>query len=203
MELKSVHPLYHGHGWPAHRYNGISKHYPHHPCPSNAWAYAAAALRGVPEAHSHVSGRIESWWDGVRSLLREFAGCWRRENPSSGFTELQALVRESTPLRLAPGAWELLQNLGYEEATVASAYQRLVRLQAQEKREEFEERMLTRLRAQLQPQEARAKQAWGRHKRIHEMVRQFSHRQYLQRVSDSRGVVQESSKGVARALHAY
>ena len=76
------------------------------------------------------------------------------------------------------------------------AYQRLVRLQAQEKQEEFEERMLTRLRAQLQPQEARAKQASERRKRIHEMVRQLRDRQYLQRVRDSRGVVQETSKTI-------
>ena len=164
---------------------------------------AAAALREVLEAHSHVPGPIESWWDGVRSLLREFAGRWRRENPSSGFTELQALVRESTPLRLAPGAWEFLQDLGYEETSVALAYQRLVRLQAQEKQEEFEERMLTRLRAQLQPQEARAQQASERRKRIHEMVRQLRDRQYLQRVRDSKGVVQETSKTIARALHDY
>ena len=164
---------------------------------------AAATLREVLEAHSQVPGPIESWWDGVRSLLREFAGRWRRENPSSGFTELQALVRESTPLRLAPGAWEFLRDLGYEETSIALAYQRLVRLQAQEKQEEFEERMLTRLRAQLQPQEARAKEASERRKRVHEMVRQLRDRLYLQRVRDSRGVVQETSKTIARALHDY
>ena len=93
-------------------------------------------------------------------------------------------MRESTPTRLALGAWDFLQDLGYEEPTVASAYQRLVRLQSQEQREVFEEKMFSRLRAQLQPKELRTQHMAERRKRIHEMVRQLRDRQYLSRVRD-------------------
>ena len=131
---------------------------------------------------------VLQWWEQVWVLLRTTAGRWRRDNPSAGYTELQALVRESSPLRLAHGAWEFLQDLGYEEPTVALAYQRLVRLQAQQEHEAFQEKMVERLRSQLQPPEVRSWQLAERKKRIHELVRQLRERQYLTRVKDARGV---------------
>ena len=86
-----------------------------------------------------------------------------------GFTQLQALVRESTPVRLAPGADEFLQDLGYEEPTVSSAYQRLVRLQSQENHEEFQERMVSKLRSQLLSREERSRRQSERPTRIFEL----------------------------------
>ena len=97
-----------------------------------------AALAALQEKLQAVAcSDSQAWWDSVRVLLREEAVSWRREHPAVGFTQLQALVRESTPVRLAPGASEFLQDLGYEEPTVSAAYQRLVRLQSQEKHKEF------------------------------------------------------------------
>ena len=43
-------------------------------------------------------GDLVQWWDGVRAQLRAAAARWRRDNPSSGFMELAALLRESTPM---------------------------------------------------------------------------------------------------------
>ena len=113
----------------------------------------------------------EARWDSVRVLLRDEAVSWRREHPAVGLTQLQALVRESTPVRLAPGAGEFLQDLGYEEPTVSAAYQRLVRLQSQEKHEEFQERMVSKLRSQLLPREERSRRQSERRTRIFQLVR--------------------------------
>ena len=111
-----------------------------------------AALAALQEKlQAVVCPYSEAWWDSVRVLLREEAVGRRREHLAVGFTQLQALVRESTPVRLAPGANEFLQDLGYEKPTVSSAYQRLVRLKPQEKHEEFQERMVSKLRSQLLP----------------------------------------------------
>ena len=151
-----------------------------------------AALQSV-----EASCRVLQWWEEVRVLLRTTAGRWRCDNSSAGYTELQALIRESSPLRLAHGAWEFLQDLGYQEPTVAPAYQRLVQLQAQQEHETFEEKMMERLRSQLQPREVRSRQMAERKKRIHELVRQLRERQYLTRVKEAWGV---PTKAVAQAL---
>ena len=86
---------------------------------------------------------------------------------------------------------------------MASAYQRLVCLQSQEQREVFEEKMFSRLRAQLQPKEVRTQHMAERRKRIHEMVRQLRDQQYLSRVREQHGVSHESQMAVAKALHHY
>ena len=72
-------------------------------------------------------GDVVLWWEGVRAQLRAAATRWRCDNPSSGFTELAALLRESTPVRLAPGAWEYLVDLGYQDNSVSAVYRRLVK----------------------------------------------------------------------------
>ena len=161
------------------------------------------ALQAALQSVDGSSCGVLQWWEQVRVLLRTTAGRWRRDNPSAGYKELQALVRESSPLRLAHGAWEFLQDLGYEEPTVALAYQRLVRLQAQQEHEAFRDKMVERLRSQLQPREVRSRQMAERKKRIHELVRQLRKRQYLTRVKDAQGVPQESTKAVARVLQHY
>ena len=140
---------------------------------------SVSSLNALLLAHAESVMPIEDWWDQLRIPLKRAAVTWRQEHAPAGYTELQALVRESTPTRLALGAWEFLEDLGYEEPTVASAYQRLVRLQSQEQREVFEEKMFSRLRAQLQAKEVRTQQMAERRKRIHEMVRQLRDRQYL------------------------
>ena len=157
-----------------------------------------AALLAALQSVDGSSCGVLQWWEEVRVLLRTTAGRWRRDNPSAGYTELQALVRESSPLRLAHGAWEFLQDLGYEEPTVALAYQWLVRLQAQQEHEMFQEKMVECLRSQLQPREVRSRQMAERKKRIHELVCQLRERHDLTRVKDARGVPQESTKAVAR-----
>ena len=162
-----------------------------------------SSLNELLQAHANDVMPIEDWWDQLRVLLKRAAVTWQQDHAPVGYTELQALVRESTPTRLALGAWEFLQDLCYEEPTVASAYQRLVRLQSQEQREVFEEKMFSRLRAQLQPKEVRAQHMAERRKRIHEMVRQLRDRQYLTRVRDQHGISHESQMAVAKALHHY
>ena len=128
-----------------------------------------AALAALQEKLQAVAcPDSEAWWDSVRVLLRDEAVSWRREHPTVGFTQ-QALVRESTPVRLAPGADEFLQDLGYEEPTVSSAYQRLVRLQSQENHEEFQERMVSKLRSQLLSREERSRRQSERRTRIFEL----------------------------------
>ena len=72
-------------------------------------------------------------------------------------------------MRLAPGADEFLQDLGYEEPTVSSAYQRLVRLQSQENHEEFQERMVSKLLSQLLSREERSRRQSERRTRIFEL----------------------------------
>ena len=127
-----------------------------------------AALAALQEKLQAVAcPDSEAWWDSVRVLLRDEAVSWRREHPTVGFTQ-QALVRESTPLRLAPGADEFLQDLGYEEPTVSSAYQQLVRLQSQDNHEEFQERMVSKLRSQLLSREERSRRQSERRTRIFE-----------------------------------
>ena len=73
----------------------------------------------------------------MRALLRVEAQCWCCEHPVTGFSELESLVWESTPYRLAVGAWEHLEELGYRDTSASVAYQRLLRLQAQQKEELF------------------------------------------------------------------
>ena len=119
-----------------------------------------------------------------------------------GFTQLQALVRESTLVQLAPGATDFLQDLGYEEPTVSSAYQRLVRLQSQVKHEEFQERMVSKLRSQ-QPREERSRQQSERRIRIFELVRQLRERQYLTKVRERAGVLHEAPAAVVRCLQEF
>ena len=129
-----------------------------------------AALAALHEKLQAVAcPASEAWWDSVRVLLRDEAVSRRREHPTVGFTQLLALVRESTPVRLAPGADEFLQDLGYEEPTVSSAYQRLVRLQSQENHEEFQERMVSKLRSQLLSREERSRRQSERRTRIFEL----------------------------------
>ena len=158
---------------------------------------SAGERDALQEALQSVDGSscgVLQWWEQVRVLVRTMAGRWRRDNSSAGYTELQALVRESSPLRLAHGAWEFLQDLGYEEPTVALAEQ---------EHEAFQEEMVQRLRSQLQPREVRSRQMAERKKRIHELVRQLCERQYLTRVKDAPGVPQESTKAVARVVQQY
>ena len=62
-----------------------------------------------------------------------------------------------------------LQDLGYEEPTVSSAYQRLVQLQSQENHEEFQERMVSKLRSQLLSREERSRRQSERRTRIFEL----------------------------------
>ena len=155
-----------------------------------------AALLAALQSMDGSSCGVLQWWEEVRVLLRTTTGRWRRDNPSAGYTELQALIRESSPLHLAHGAWEFLQDLGYEEPTV-------VRLQAQQEHETFQEKMMERLRSQLQPREVRSRQMAERKKRIDDLVRQLRERRYLTRVKDARGVPQESTKAVAQALWSY
>ena len=163
-----------------------------------------AALAALQEKLQAVAcPDSEAWWDSVRVLLRDEAVSWRREHPALGFTQLQALVRESTPVRLAPGAGEFLQDLGYEEPTVSAAYQRLVRLMSQEKHEEFQERMVSKLRSQLLPREERSRRQSERRTRIFELVRQLRERQYLTKVRDRAGVLHEAPAAVARCLQEF
>ena len=104
---------------------------------------------------------------------------------------------------LAPGAVEFLQDLGYEEPTVSSAYQRLVRLQSQEQHEEFQERMVSKLRSQLLSREERSRRQSERRTRIFELVRQLRERQYLTKVRDRAGVLHEAPAAVARCLQEF
>ena len=59
------------------------------------------ALPAALQSYDNSSCGGLDWWEGVRGLLRATAYRWRRENPTSGDTELWALVPESSP---APSA---------------------------------------------------------------------------------------------------
>ena len=83
---------------------------------------------------------------------------WCRAKPSLGFTDLHCLVREGTPLSLAPGAKEYLEVQGHMPSAVEEAYGLLVSLLAHRKEVVFWEDVCARLRYQLQCKEVWARQ---------------------------------------------
>ena len=72
---------------------------------------------------------------------------------------------------LALGAWDYLEELGYRDAMVAVAYQRLLRLQARQKEEPFQACMVSQLRSQLYTKKERLHQQFDGRRCMHEMLR--------------------------------
>ena len=77
------------------------------------------------------------WWAGVTGFLQREAREWRQAYPTSGYTELHSLVRESTPLKLAVPALEYLEELGYSPRTVGEGYGLLISLLANQRKAMF------------------------------------------------------------------
>ena len=67
---------------------------------------------------------------GFVGFLYTEAKEWSRANLSLGFSELSNLVRESSRVALAPGAWDYLKELGHTPHTVGEGYGLLVSLLA-------------------------------------------------------------------------
>ena len=99
-------------------------------------------------------GPVE-WWAGVTGFLQQEAREWRRAHPTSGYTEQHSLVRGSTPVKLAPGALEYLEELGYSPRSVWEGYGLLISLLANQPEAMFKSDMCERLKRQLQPREVR------------------------------------------------
>ena len=71
----------------------------------------------------------EEWWQGVHGELQGSGERWRQFRPSAGFGHLDILVPQSTVHRLAPGAWEFLEERGLSCSSVQQPYPQLVCLQ--------------------------------------------------------------------------
>ena len=95
------------------------------------------------------------WWAGVTGFLQREAREWRQAHPTSGYTELHSLVRKSTPVKLAVGALEYLEELGYSPRTVGEGYGPLISLLANQREAMFKSDMCDRLKRQLQPRDVR------------------------------------------------
>ena len=65
----------------------------------------------------------EDWWAEALSVVSAAGRQWARMNNSRGFSQVEALVRNSSPTRVIPAGWEYLDELGVRPKTHQEGYQ--------------------------------------------------------------------------------
>ena len=109
--------------------------------------------QAMPELREQVASISiedpEGWWAEALSVVSAAGRQWARMNSSRGFSQVEALVRNSSPTRVIPAGREYLEELGKRPTTHQEAYQCLAFVVADEQREGRMQQFVTKLRRKI------------------------------------------------------
>ena len=123
-----------------------------------------AALRDRVQAVQGASD--EEWWTETMSVLGEVGRQWRVSHSARGYSALEAAVCASNPQRVIQLGWDMLENQGYGPMTPLQAYQLLVTMLQDEKREGRWQQGIARLCQEFQTKAGKQEDRKSRRQRV-------------------------------------
>ena len=90
-----------------------------------------------------------------------------------GFSQVEAVVRNSSPARVIPAGWEYLDTFGVRPKTNQEAYQCLAAVLADEQREGRMQQSVTRLRREILSKEERQEDSAAKRKRVQRLMKEM------------------------------
>ena len=129
----------------------------------------------------------EDWWAEALSVVSAAGRQGARMNSSRGFSQVEALVRNSSPTRVIPAGWEYLDESGVRPKTHQEAYQCLASVLADEQREGRMQQSVTRLRREILSKEEQREDSADKRKRVQRLMKEVQGRRRVQRMRDTSG----------------
>ena len=145
----------------------------------------------------------EGSWAEALSVVSAAGRQWARMNSSRGFSQVEGLVRNSSPTRVIPAGWEYVEELGVRPKTHQEAYQCLASVLADEQREGRMQQSVTKLRREILSKEEQWEDSAANRKRMQRLMKEMQARRMVQNMRDSSGNYVTNKRDMARLLEEF
>ena len=172
-------------------------HQRHSRCPTS-FLECDDTVNDIASQLQHIPTTGFAQWADSMTLIQRAALTYEKAHRSTGFIEIQVLMRESTIHSMAPGTEEFLQSKGYDVSDPHTAYRVLTALAEQSESDRTGQLVLDKLKTTLT--DLWSSQPWRRKQEVWRLIRQLQVKRQLHTLRTKMGRALPDPEAIAKEL---